>query len=330
MLVAVTGGTGFLGAHSVRSLLDAGHRVRLLVHPDEQPERTLGALGVGGDRYEAVAGDVRDPDAVRRLLGDADAVLHMAGIVGVDDRREALMWEVNVAATAHVLGEAALRGLDPIVHVASYAALFPAPGPVIDHDTPTAVGRTAYGRTKAAADLFARGLQDAGAPVVITYPSSVVGPPAGDRAGISADGFAPLLRFGVSVGFDGAMAMIDVRDVADVHAAVMVAGQGPRRLVCGGELVPFDEAVDALGVGAGRAIRRVRLWPGAVRAMGRISDVVAARTPFPPSFSSEAARLLLAGTPTDDSAALAVLGRPWRPVREALHAAAAAATAGRP
>ena len=34
MLIAVTGGTGYLGAHTVRALLAGGHRVRLLVGPD--------------------------------------------------------------------------------------------------------------------------------------------------------------------------------------------------------------------------------------------------------------------------------------------------------
>nr|CRL68291.1 nucleoside-diphosphate-sugar epimerase [Mycolicibacter nonchromogenicus] len=33
MRIAVTGGTGYLGAHTVKTLLEAGHSVRLLVAP---------------------------------------------------------------------------------------------------------------------------------------------------------------------------------------------------------------------------------------------------------------------------------------------------------
>ncbi len=33
MHVAVTGGTGYLGAHTVSALLSAGHSVQLLVEP---------------------------------------------------------------------------------------------------------------------------------------------------------------------------------------------------------------------------------------------------------------------------------------------------------
>src|SRR5690606_15276389 len=89
MLVAVTGGTGFVGAHSVRALVDAGHDVRVLTTRRGLATEALGALGVdlGGD--DLVEGDVRDTEAVRRLLDGADALLHAAGVVGVDDRDEA-------------------------------------------------------------------------------------------------------------------------------------------------------------------------------------------------------------------------------------------------
>lgn len=318
MRVAVTGGTGYLGAHGVQALLDAGHEVRALVLPGEDPSRTLGALGVHLAEDAVVRGDVRDPEAVRRLLDGCDAVLHAAGVVGVDDRREELMWQVNVHATASVLSQAVARGLDPVVHVASYSALFPSPDPVIGPDSPTAVGRSAYGRTKAAADRIARGFQAGGAPVVITYPSSVVGPPAGDRRGVTAEGWAPLLRFGASVSFDGAMAMIDVRDIADVHVAIMEPGRGPRRYVCGGAMVPFDEVVDVLADASGRPIRRLRLSPRAILALGRLSDLAARALPFPPGFSYEAAWLLTTATPTDDRRTLSELGLTWRPVHAAL------------
>ncbi|MFD0889680.1 NAD-dependent epimerase/dehydratase family protein, partial [Streptosporangium algeriense] len=41
MLVSVTGGTGFVGAHSVAAFLRAGHRVRLLVREPSGVARAL-------------------------------------------------------------------------------------------------------------------------------------------------------------------------------------------------------------------------------------------------------------------------------------------------
>ena len=99
MLVAVTGGTGFLGTHTVAALRAAGHRVRLL------------------------AGDVTDPGAVRRLVADAAAVVHAAAVYSFDSRRRAEMRRTNELGTRTVLDAARV----PVVHVSTVAALFPAP-----------------------------------------------------------------------------------------------------------------------------------------------------------------------------------------------------------
>jgi UDP-glucose 4-epimerase len=88
----------------------------------------------------------------------------------------------------------------------------------------------------------------------------------------------------------GIMPMVDVRDVADLLAAVVRPGAGPRRLPIGGEVLTFDEVLDA-----------------AARVL-----------PLPPSFSYEAAWLLTQGQHVDDADARKMLGRPWRDVRTAL------------
>lgn len=320
MRVAVTGSTGYVGAYTTRALLDAGHSLRLLVHPDEPLDDALAAVGIRADEHEVVSGDICSAEVVAALLEGADSLVHAAGIVGVDDSREQLMWDVNVDATAAVLARAVAAGLDPIVHVATYSALFPSPDPVIGPDSPTAVGRSAYGRTKSTADRIARALQMTGAPVVITYPASIVGPPAGTRAGISTAGLEAIVKHRIAPSFTGGMAMIDVRDVADLHAAAMTPGLGPRRFVCGGEMLGFDTIVDVIESAIGRPIHRVRMAPGLFRAMGRVSDAIAKVHAVSAGFSYEAAWLLTAATPTDDSAALALLGRPWQSAREALAA----------
>jgi UDP-glucose 4-epimerase len=315
--VAVTGGTGYVGAHSVVALLRAGHQVRLLLHPIEAT-RPLASYGLDAAAVEVVEGDVADPTAVAELLQGCEALLHLAGIVAVDDSREAEMWRVNVDATKQIVDVALERGLDPVVQVSSYAALFPSPTGTIGPDTPTAAGRSAYGRTKAAADRWLRELQAHGAPVTIVYPPGIVGPSLGDRPGIAAEGWAPLLRHRTTVSVRGIMPMVDVRDVADLFAALMQPGQRPQRLPIGGEVLTFDEVLDVLETATGRRFRRLRVAPALFRGMGRAFDAAARVLPLPPSFSYEAAWLLTCGQRVDDSLALAVLGRPWRDVRSGL------------
>ncbi|MCQ4119548.1 NAD-dependent epimerase/dehydratase family protein [Rhodococcus tibetensis] len=318
MKIAVTGGTGYVGAHTTLALLADGHTVRLLVLPHESPDEVTLSAGAASARIEVVVGDVRDPVTVERLLDGCDALMHGAGVVGTDDKREQLMWEVNTQATAAILIRAAFLGLDPIVHVASFSALFPSPDPVIGPDSPTAAGRSAYGRTKAAAVRVARALQDAGAPVVITYPTSVVGRGLGSATGVTERGWHALLSSGVAPRFTGGMQMIDVRDVADVHAAVMRPGRGPRRYVCGGELIEFNHLIDILEHSSRRRLRRVPLSGGVVRFLGRLADAVGKHTAVSPGFSYEAAWLLTSATPTDDFRTRAELGLDWRPARDAL------------
>ena len=94
MRVMVTGATGYVGAHSVKALLDAGHRVRLLVRDPDKAQAVLGALGVKG-RLDCVSGDMTDEDAVLKALRGCQAVLHCAAVVSTDARRADEMLRAN-------------------------------------------------------------------------------------------------------------------------------------------------------------------------------------------------------------------------------------------
>ncbi len=317
MHIAVTGGTGYVGAHTVRALLAAGHTVRLLVVPGGSDDAALEALGRLGP-LEVLTGDIRDAATLSELLAGCDATLHAAGVVGTDSRRTQLMWDINAYATEALLTEAAELGLDPIVSVSSYSSLFPPTDGVIGPDTPPAPGRSDYARTKAYADHAARRLQSRGAPVVVTYPSSVVGPAFHTAVGVTQRGWDPIVRYRVAPRLRGGMQMVDVGDVARVHTALMQPGRGPKRYVCGGVMLTFDQMVDALQSALGRPIRRIPLSPGLFRGIGRVSDFAGRWLPLAEGLSYEAALLLTAAVPTDDCATLSDLNLSWRDPRESI------------
>ncbi len=318
MHIAVTGGTGYLGAHIVRGLLAAGHSVNLLVEPGWSNDVLMDIFTSAGT-VAVVRADLRSPGVLDGLLDECDAVLHGAGVVGTDNRREQLMWDINAYASERIMRRGVELGLDPIVLLSSYSALFPPPGRLIGPDSPTAQGKSAYARTKSYADRVARQLQDDGAPVVVTYPSSVVGPAFHTPPGITEQGWGTIVRFGVAPRLRHAgMQMIDVRDVADVHERVMRPGRGPKRYLCGGQMLTFDKMIAAIEQGSGRHIRRIPMSSGMFRLFGRLSDLGAAIVPLGSGFSYEAAQLITAAIPTDDSETLRDLDLAWRSASDAI------------
>ena len=86
MRVMVTGATGYVAAHSVKALLEAGHKVRLLVRGPAKASAVLGALGIDG-ALDCVRGDMTDEAAVIEALDGCQAVLHCAAVVTTDPRR---------------------------------------------------------------------------------------------------------------------------------------------------------------------------------------------------------------------------------------------------
>ncbi len=78
MQVFLTGASGYIGSSVLRALVAHGDRVTALVRSDEKAQAVRDAGG------SAVVGDVTDTDVVRRLVHDADAVVHTASAESVD------------------------------------------------------------------------------------------------------------------------------------------------------------------------------------------------------------------------------------------------------
>ena len=72
MYVALTGATGFVGSHTVKSLVEAGHRIRALVRPARDTS-WLEELGI-----EICRGEMTDEDALYAFVEGADVVVHTA------------------------------------------------------------------------------------------------------------------------------------------------------------------------------------------------------------------------------------------------------------
>lgn len=117
-VIAVTGGAGAMGTRLCKKLLSEGHAVRVLDLDKPGARERMDPLRVA---FRAV--DVTDPTSLVGALEGCDAVVHLAGLVLADGRRD-LLGQVNLHGTENVLSEAAKSGVKRFVHVSSISVTY--------------------------------------------------------------------------------------------------------------------------------------------------------------------------------------------------------------
>jgi dihydroflavonol-4-reductase len=299
MRLLVTGGTGFVGSHSVSALVAAGHEVRLLVRSPDRVAPALDPLGV--PTPELAVGDVTDPGSIDAAMQGCKALLHCASVYSLDPRDAERIRSTTVRGTETVLEAARRHGLDPIVHVSSYVALLPARG-ALGPDSPPGRAPALYPRSKADSDLVARRHQDEGAPVVIIYPGAVIGP-HDPHFTESNRLMASILGNRVPFAIRGLLPLADVRYVAAAHAAVIEGGRGPRRYMLGGYAMPWRSIFATLRRLTGRLLPTIPvpqpLALGVARAGNAVQRIVPGRVPI----NYDGTWITFNGAATDDSRA---------------------------
>ena len=172
MVVAISGGAGFLGLHLARRLLREGVQVRTLdlaALDDPQLEAAV----------EELRGDVREPAAARRLVAGADILVHAAAALPIQASEDSIR-SVNVEGTATVLAAALEAGVRRAVFVSSTAVYgVPERHPIREDDPLVGVGP--YGESKIEAEEVCLAFHARGLPTVIVRPKTFVGP---ERLGV--------------------------------------------------------------------------------------------------------------------------------------------------
>lgn len=316
MKVLITGATGFIGAWTAKTVHDHGHRLRLLAR---DPDRLRAvAAAVGFDASDVVTGDMTDAESVAAALDGCDAVVHAAAVVALEAGRAEHMIEANLTGAKNVIGKAVAAGLDPVVYVSSSAALWHRRCPLVHAQLPPHGGGDDYSESKVRVERYVRQLQDQGVPVVITYPCTVIGPPAGGQYGESGEAMGSFVASGV-LGRNAGLTIVDVRDVAEAHARMVEPGRGPRRYVLGGYRLGGKDLAAELSRITGRTVRHVPMPDAVLVGAGKLADRFRSRLPAALSKLSEAgARYLTDAPPADNGPAERELGMSFRAPREAL------------
>jgi dTDP-glucose 4,6-dehydratase len=185
--VVVTGAGGFIGSHLVERLLAEGAAVRAMLRYTSRGQRgALDLLPEGAvDSIDVTLGDVRDFDAVREIIRGADAVFHLAALIGIPysyaHPQEVI--DTNVIGTSNVLLAAKESGtLERVVLTSTSEVYGSAVRVPMDEEHPLQA-QSPYSATKIAADALGQSFHRSfGLPVVIVRPFNAYGPRQSARA----------------------------------------------------------------------------------------------------------------------------------------------------
>jgi len=315
MKVMITGGTGFVGSHTVSEVSTNGHEVRLLVRSIEKIEPALKPLGV--ENIDVVQGDVLDRESIKKAAEGCDATIHCGSVYSLDPRAAEVINNTNVTGTDNVLDIAYGLGHDPIIHVSSFVSLIGEKGTTITPDSPPTKPPGAYFRSKADSDKVARAYQERGAPVVITYPGSVWGP-HDPHFGESCQMAQNILKGAWKMTVKGNVPISDIRDVAKLHASLLEKGKGPRRYFTPMQDVTIGEVMLVISEVTGRKLDTTML-PGwcllfPTKCMDSLQTMLKSRLPF----NYQAVYSTTRNHRTDDSRTRKDLGIEPRPLIETM------------
>ena len=307
----VTGGTGFIGSHLIRRLVDQDHEVIAIARTPESAPTSPEAVNI-------VQGDVTDKESMREAMTGCDRVFHVAGWyqVGVDDPTTA--FRVNVEGTRNVLELMAELDIERGVYTSTVAVFSDTDSNVVDesyrYDGPHL---SIYDRTKWQAHYeVAEPMIEAGLPLVIVQPGAVYGP--GDRGPIWALWKAYLQEDLPFVPRRAGYCFGHVEDTVDGHLLAMDDGTIGEAYVIAGEpyslVEVFELAEEITGINAPRSIS-----PIVFRALSRLVEPLERAYRFPAEYSSETLRILGGVTYwADNSKASQALGLDHRPFRDGL------------
>ncbi len=240
MKVCVTGATGHIGINVCMELLGRGHTVTALVPNSWKPIDDLPVA--------IVKGNVLDGDSLRILMKGSEAVMHLAGIIGLGYKFDQTVFDVNVTGTKNVLDVSRELGMKKVVHFSSIHVFEQQPQDIPMDESRSFVTNERsvfYDQTKRDGHLMAQQAAGEGLDVSIVCPTGVLGPydyrPS--RLGKAVidiyEGFVPTA---VKGGFD----FVDVRDVASGAVSALEKGKKGETYILGGKYYSIKELGDMI------------------------------------------------------------------------------------
>ncbi len=312
----VTGATGFLGSAVMRSLLSAGHEVRVLARPNSD-RRNLAGLPI-----EIAEGDLLNHASLKKAVNGCDNLFHVAADYRLWVPDPKTMHEINVNGTQALILAAAEAGLKRMVYTSSVATLgLFQDGTSATEETPSSIESMTgvYKRTKFIAEQLVKQLTDEHRlPLTIVNPSTPIGPrdirptPTGRIVIDTLQGRMPAY---VNTGLNVA----HVDDIAHGHLLAYEHGKPGERYILGGDNMTLLEILQTIDNITVKQTKRVNLPVNLMLPIAWTMEKIAALTHKEPRATLDSIRMAKKIMYFTSDKAKRELGYQYRPAAEALN-----------
>lgn len=152
MRILVTGGAGFIGSHTVVSLIEAGHEPVIVDNLSNAKRSVIPRIGeITGTVPEFHDTDIRDREAMAGIVGSGfDACMHFAALKAVGESVEQPMryYDNNVSGTISLLDQLIHGGVENFVFSSSATVYGEPPSLPLTEVMPIGTATNPYGWTK--------------------------------------------------------------------------------------------------------------------------------------------------------------------------------------
>ena len=271
--VLVTGGTGFVGGHLVRQLVQAGHPVRVLAR--ETSDRRL----IADLPLEWVLGDLGDEASLSRAVAGCVQVYHCAADYRLYARDPSSLYRINVDGSRALFQACRRHEVERVIYTSSVAALaLPVAGRVSDESSRAQLEKVVghYKRSKFLAQELALEEAANGLPIVIVNPSTPVGP--GDiKPTATGKIVVDFLKGKMPAYLDTGLNLVPVEDVARGHLLAAEKGEVGRLYILGHLNLSLKEILEMLANLTGLPAPRVQIPYALAWMVGAVDTFVEGR-----------------------------------------------------
>lgn len=284
MIVAITGGTGFVGSHVVDVLVEKGYTVRCVAR------KSSNLRWLQNKDVEIVDGSLQDEASLTKAFDGADYIIHVAGLIAARSLDEFMQGNKGGTENALRAAKATRSTLKRFVHISSMAAVGPADSrnaPLVESTPFHPI--TQYGISKQAAEESVQAMK-AELPITIVRPPAVFG--ERDEAVLTffqtvSKGIAPLIGFS-----EKWISLVHISDLARgiVEAMEAPAAEGQTYFISSEEIYNWQQVSATAAKVLNRRLIPVKIPHGLVMTIAGLSEFFGRFSSKPPVLNFEKGR----------------------------------------